>query len=198
VSRLLALLVVAWLPACGAESEPTPAAPAPSRVDAVAAAPTKDPLADFCEVRPDPQKRPTFRWPELDEPAPEAGSGWTWVNVWATWCGPCVEEMARVTGWEARLQEELGPGAVRFLSVDGKAEDVQSFRSRHPSTPPSVRLKDLAGLPAFLASLELDATAALPLQVFLDGEHRVRCVRVGAVEERDYARVKLALQPAMR
>lgn len=48
------------------------------------------------------------------------------VNFWATWCGPCVEEMPSLN----RLQEELG-GAdfqVVAISTDAKGKDaVQPF-----------------------------------------------------------------------
>ncbi len=31
--------------------------------------------------------------------APEKAKGWTWINVWATWCKPCVEEMNVLNRW---------------------------------------------------------------------------------------------------
>ncbi len=195
MSGRVALLLLLVGACDGIPTEPPVGGPAPpsSRVDSVVAAKPKDPLADFCEVRPEGPSAPVFHYPPLDDAAPPASDRWTWVNVWATWCGPCVEELPRVVEWEAKLQADLGPGAVRFLSVDGKAEEVAAFRSKHPTTPQSARMKDLSSLEPFLHSIGLDTTAALPLQVFLDAESKVRCVRVGAVSERDYPRVKSAL-----
>jgi len=50
------------------------------------------------------------------------------LNVWATWCAPCREEMPRIE----RLHQELGPAglAVVAVSVDnpGMDEAIREFR----------------------------------------------------------------------
>ncbi len=49
------------------------------------------------------------------------------LNVWATWCQPCREEMPSIE----RLYQELGPRGLRVVAVsvdDGGAEaDIQEF-----------------------------------------------------------------------
>jgi thiol-disulfide isomerase/thioredoxin len=50
------------------------------------------------------------------------------LNIWATWCGPCREEMPRIE----RLGKELGPEglSVVAISVDnpGMADAIRDFR----------------------------------------------------------------------
>ena len=50
------------------------------------------------------------------------------LNLWATWCGPCREEMPRIQ----RLQEELGPQGLAIVAVSidnpGMADAIRDFR----------------------------------------------------------------------
>lgn len=184
------LPLVVLLAACEGGSKPAPVA-APSRVDAVAAAPMKEvSTAEFCEARPN---RP-FAFPELDTPVPGTGTGWRWVNVWATWCAPCVEEMPRIATWEQRLNGDGVPVDVQFLSVDATLDDVTKFRASHPEIPESVRMKELSSLSPWLSSVGLDDTAVLPLHLFVSPEGNISCVRMGAVNDPDYAVVKAVLK----
>ncbi len=43
------------------------------------------------------------------------------VNFWATWCGPCREEMPRIQ----RLAEEYGPRGVTFVAVSLDEPETQ-------------------------------------------------------------------------
>lgn len=50
----------------------------------------------------------------------------TLVNIWATWCGPCVEEMPAIE----RLYQSLGPRGFRVAAVsidEGDPADVRTF-----------------------------------------------------------------------
>lgn len=185
MDRLPTLILLGLLPACdGGGNKPPP--PPASRFDAVAAAPKKEAnIADFCEEQPN---KP-FAWPELDGPEP-AHAGWRWVNVWATWCGPCVEEMPRLAGWESKLTAEGSAVDVQFLSVDDAASKVTEFRAAHPGSPEGPRMKDVAALSPWLASVGLDDTAALPIHIFVDPQDQIRCVRMGSVSEHDYDVIK--------
>jgi thiol-disulfide isomerase/thioredoxin len=187
---MIALLLLA----CDGGGESAPAAPPPSRFDAVAAAPKKETsIEEFCEVRAEPAAAKLFALPELDGPPMARSTGWTWVNVWATWCAPCVEEMPMLVQWQARLAKEGLDVGLQFLSVDAKAEDVTSWRGKNPTAPPSMRLADFSKLGAWLESIGLDASAVLPIHLFVDPEQKVRCVRMGAVSEPEYAAAKKVL-----
>jgi len=189
-ARALALLLIGGATACGDAGGGATAAPPPkSRFEAVAAkAPTGDSLAGFCDVRAEPGQGKPFRFPALEGAATvPAQQGVRWVNVWATWCKPCVEEMPMITTWQKQLAGEGKRLDVQFVSVDETAEIVQTFRAQHPTLPASFRLADPAALAAFVADLGLDGGAGLPIHVFLEPDARVRCVRAGAITESHYA-----------
>ncbi|MGQ0704035.1 MAG: TlpA disulfide reductase family protein [Gemmatimonadales bacterium] len=50
----------------------------------------------------------------------------TLVNIWATWCAPCREEMPAIE----RLYQELSPKGLRVVAVsidEGNGNDVRAF-----------------------------------------------------------------------
>jgi thiol-disulfide isomerase/thioredoxin len=141
MDRLPALIAFV-LCACGSSQTPGPTTT--QRTDAVVAPPKKEiGVADFCEQQP---KTP-FAWPELDEPAP-ALHGFTWVNVWATWCQPCLEEMGMLREWDQAFDQQGAPVDLVFLSVDSKPEDLTKFKETHPDMPPTLRGKGFPQDPA--------------------------------------------------
>jgi thiol-disulfide isomerase/thioredoxin len=104
-SLVLVALSGSALFGCGGdESAITPegAAAGPrSRVEAVAAE-REDPAERFCDVSAPLGQGAALVLPQVEGPAMPS-SGWRWVNVWATWCAPCVEEMPRIVAWRERL-----------------------------------------------------------------------------------------------
>ncbi len=86
------------------------------------------------------------------------------LNLWATWCGPCVAEMPEL----ARLNEDYAKNnlTVIALSVDSKLASVSAFLRRHESS--------FKGLLVFWDS-RMKATASLgvgglPTTLLLDPE----------------------------
>lgn len=52
------------------------------------------------------------------------------VDLWATWCGPCIAEIPEYN----RLQEKYAEKGVKLVGVtmaSGKAKEVQPFVARH-------------------------------------------------------------------
>lgn len=167
-----------------------------ARVDSVAAGQEKAVSADeFCDVRAKTaaEGKP-LSMPELagGQAAPGKGS-WRWLNVWATWCKPCIEEMPHLAQW----QKDLAGQGVRFdlvfLSVDDSDDLVTRFRERHPGTPPSLRIADPDALPKWFGAIGLGESAPIPVHVFIDPDDRVQCVRAGPVKERDLPAVRAVL-----
>lgn len=179
-------------------SERKPPPPA-SRVNAVVADPAKQPkLEDFCEIHADAASAPRFTLPTLVEGQPEtqvnAPGQWRWINVWATWCKPCIEEIPLIESWRERFAKESIAARVVYLSVDAEADAVAQFRSEHPALPATLRIADAAGLGAWLTSLGLEPNSVLPIHMFVDDRDRLRCVRMGGVAENDFDMVRRVLQ----
>jgi len=88
------------------------------------------------ESVPSPLQRgaavPEFSLPALDGRHPvslaEQRGRVVLVNFWATWCGPCEQEMPAME----RLYEQLGGEDFELLavSVDDSAPEVAAFRDR--------------------------------------------------------------------
>jgi thiol-disulfide isomerase/thioredoxin len=179
----LSLLVAAC------DGSPSSSAPPPeaARVVAVAAAKTQASESELCDVSKAADVAPAFGYPALDAAAPAIKPGWRWINVWATWCPPCIEELPLI----ARLARELGaPVQLELLSVDIDREVVTKFAASHPEAQGSLRVADPSTLEAWLVGLGLDAGATLPIHLFVDPAGKVRCARTGAVRESDVAAIK--------
>jgi thiol-disulfide isomerase/thioredoxin len=170
----------------GAGSSPPP------RVEAVASR-REDPAARFCDLAYRPGEGRLLALPATEGPPPPT-QGWRWINVWATWCAPCVEELPRIVAWRTRLAQDGVPVDTYFVSVDASPEDIARFRAAHADVPESARLVDPGGLPALISALGLDPGATIPIHAIVDPEHRIRCVRTGSVGERDYETVRAILR----
>lgn len=86
------------------------------------------------------------------------------LNVWASWCAPCKEEMASLV----RLQSALAADglAVVALSIDKTPEPARAFLDRHA-------LGALAALfdPGAVASRRL-GVVGVPTTILIDGQGR--------------------------
>lgn len=166
------------------------AAPAPSRVVAVQAEESTRTPEAFCDLLPEADDAPTFAMPELAESIDVASDQWRWINVWATWCAPCVEEIPTLVDWEQRLARDGAAVDLVLLSVDSTAEVVRDFRARVPNVPESARMADPNGVDEWMRTLGMDQPPSLPIQILVDPAGRTRCIRAGAVAEEDYAAIE--------
>ena len=156
-------------------------------------APQAAPLAEFCDVLHEPGQGAVLRLPPV-EGTPTSGGTRRWVNVWATWCKPCVEEIPRIVQFCDKLAQDGTPVAFELLSVDTDTATVETFRKEHAGIPTGVRLTDASALQPWLGEIGLDAGAGLPVHIFVEGTSQVRCVRAGAIGENDFDAVAALLR----
>jgi thiol-disulfide isomerase/thioredoxin len=168
-----------------------------ARVAAVPAAEDTRTLEDLCDVLPSSTETgsaPEFAYPAL---SPESGTppaeGWRWINLWATWCKPCVEEIPMLREWSADLAAAGSPLEIVFLSVDESAEAIADYLQQYPDAPSDYRVADPAAVPAWLEDLGLAGGGSVPVHVVVDADDRVRCVRGGKVAPRDFSLVERLL-----
>jgi thiol-disulfide isomerase/thioredoxin len=177
------------LAACEGGSAPAPA-PEAARVVAVAAVKNQASESDLCDVLKAPDNAPAFTYPAIEGTASAQAGGWRWINVWATWCPPCIEELPLITRFRSELGTQGTQVTLELLSVDLNAEVVQKFAETHAQAKGSLRVSDPSALESWLVSLGLDAGATLPIHIFVDPAGKVRCARTGAVRESDLPLIK--------
>jgi thiol-disulfide isomerase/thioredoxin len=188
------VVVVVFAGACddagAAKSEPA----AEGRVNAVLATGKKASFADLCDVAPEPAK--AFAWPEMSAPAP-GNSGWRyrWVNVWATWCKPCVEELPLLARSFAEWKKAGQAVGLTLLSVDADASAAQSFIAGRAGLPSSLQLKEAGKASEWLTSVGLASGSAIPVHMVLDAQDKLLCARSGGISPGDLERFHRALFP---
>src|SRR5436190_16752286 len=115
MDRLSALIVLACACDNGGDKPSVPA----SRVDVAKTSQRQGATVEaFCDVHPSADKAAAFAWPASITNAPPAAKTWRWINVWATWCKPCVEEIPRLVRWKSKLAAAGRTVDLAFVSVD--------------------------------------------------------------------------------
>ena len=159
-----AIIVSALLAACGAPGGREASAAAPA-----AAATTAAPLALHAPV-------PAYDATTLAGDRVRVGgeaAPLTLVNVWATWCTSCREEMADLEA----LHRELGPRGLRVVAVSidaGSGARVRRFVERQRLTFPVVH--DAAG-----AIQRLYGVVGVPETYLVSPDGRLRWHHIGGI-----------------
>jgi thiol-disulfide isomerase/thioredoxin len=142
----------------------------------------------LCDRLLEPGQGPRVALPRgqtLRGAAPEGPRGWRWVNLWAAWCKPCIEEMPVLQAWA----HELGRRAphITYLSIDDDERQLRRFLAGAGRELDGhvTWVEEEAARAAFFEALELPNPPTLPAQVILDPAGRVRCVRVGSISRRE-------------
>ena len=189
------LLLILHLGVSGCDdTKPAPKKVSTGRFQAVAAkGPDKNQIEGFCDAA----TSAPFAKRKFDEPLKDVG-GWRWVNLWATWCKPCIEEMPLLRSWAPRLKKDGVPMTLQFVSVDEDLEALAKFRSAHPESKSSAHLADPSALTEWLTELGLDEGAGLPVHLIIDPEDRIRCVRAGGISAHHYDTVKAVFKSGAR
>lgn len=192
IIRAAVLLTALCILQCKSEST---AAPPPPRVVAVKAKQTtEDPLPAFCDFLDKQGTQKAMKMPEINGRVAGAPMGFRWINIWATWCKPCIAEMPSIVEWTDKLNKAGYDLAVEFVSVDEDPEVLNRFYQERPAFPTSGRLADPEALTPWIAEMGLDAGAGLPIHIFVDPKGMIRCARAAAVNPQDFAAVEALIR----
>jgi thiol-disulfide isomerase/thioredoxin len=168
--------------------------PAPSRANGATVAKTAVNVDAFCDKHFAGETGPQMTIPPVvDGTLAASVPTWRWINVWSTWCKPCVDELPRLVRWHEALAARGKVFDLAFVSIDENAADLAEYRTEHPGMPPSPRLADTAKQSEWFTSVGLDAGAPVPIHLFVRPSGRVACARAGAVHETDLPAIEKLL-----
>lgn len=181
--------------------EKKPEGEAPSRFASVKRDSGSKAASSFCEKQFPPGEGGKRYTAPADRPipgvaadaaAPKAGA-WRWVNLWATWCAPCVEEMGLLQRWKSSLTADGVNIEFELWSLDDEEAALTGWLQKHTLPGRARWLRSQEELGPFLTTLGADASSAIPIHAFVDGAGNLRCLRVGAVHDEDYGAIKAML-----
>jgi thiol-disulfide isomerase/thioredoxin len=191
-------IVLALALLAGCSDEPASGAGAMARVNAVRAPVSSAPPESWCEVSFPGADAPRFELPPLA--ADPGGAGfpaqapdrWVWLNMWATWCGPCIREMPVLARWKDKLASDGAKVDFWFLTLDEDTAELGRFLRENPGTPPGrqLRVQSVDVMEPWFVKYKLAASTAIPVQVLVAPGGKVRCLRVGGLNEADYRLVR--------
>ena len=97
-------------------------------------------------------------------------NSYTWINFWASWCGPCREEMPMMS---ELYNEFAGQGlAIVAVNVNENKETIQNYLDQYPV--PFTVLRDSSGEITQSYNVE-----ALPTSLLVDSTGAVQRITVG-------------------
>jgi thiol-disulfide isomerase/thioredoxin len=120
---------------------------------------------------------PAFTVPGLDGKPVDVSTAWAGrpllVNIWASWCGPCIEEMPELQ----RFHDEQGANGVQVVGIAlDDADAVRDFLQRIPVDYPI--LVDAAG-PADAGVRLGNPKGVLPYSVLVAADGTLLKQRIG-------------------
>lgn len=183
--------------------EKKPEGEAPSRFASVKREGATKAASTFCEKQwPTGEGGKRYTAP-AERPIPGVAAGaaakagaWRWVNLWATWCHPCVEEMGLLARWRDSLTADGVNIDFELWSIDDEEAALTGWLGKTKLPGRARWLRAQEDLTPFLQGIGADAASAIPIHALVDGNGNLRCLRVGAVHDEDYGAVKAFLTGA--
>ena len=110
----------------------------------------------------------------------------TWVDFFASWCGPCKEELPRLESFAARLAKDGLDVQLVHVSLDDDLRQLTAFFASEPTMKASLWLSDGPSREGFLSSLKMKPAPSLPEHAIVGQDGAAKCFVEGAFTDADY------------
>ncbi len=172
--------------------------PAPSRYQAVKA--NSETQSRWCDTdfgSPGPLLNlpPLASPPAGQAPLALAKGKRTWVNLWATWCQPCLREIPLLLDWQNDLRKDGIDVEVMLLSLDEDAPTLDQFLAARKDLQ-AAKIGRVAGqhdYEQWIKAYAKDPSLPIPIHLLASADGNLRCLRNGSLREGDYPAAKAAL-----
>ena len=181
-------------------NEKSPQPMASSRYEAVKA--VSNPAAHWCDTSFTGPAVPRLTLPPLAAPKPGVSpvvlpkGKRVWVNLWATWCQPCLREMPLLLKWRDDLRKDGVDVDVLFLSLDEDASAFDDFLAQHKDIAASkvARVASQHDYEQWTKAFLKDPATPIPIHMLATADGSLRCIRSGSLREGDYPAAKSVLR----
>jgi thiol-disulfide isomerase/thioredoxin len=172
---------------------------ASSRYEAVKA--VSDPAARWCDTS-FTGAAPRLTLPPLAAPKPGAAPAAlpkgkrVWVNLWATWCQPCMREMPLLLKWRDDLRKDGVDVDVVFLSLDEDVSAFDNFQAQRKDLASAkvARVASQHDYEQWAKAFMKDPSTPIPIHMLAAADGSLRCIRSGSLREGDYPAARSVLR----
>jgi len=107
------------------------------------------------------------------------------INLWATWCGPCVEELPYfLEEWKDKKEKGLRLILVSLDFVDDYPEKIEKFMSRRKIKPPVMWLNE-SDADYFCPKIDPRWSGAIPASLFVNNTTGYRSFFEGQMSSKE-------------
>jgi thiol-disulfide isomerase/thioredoxin len=119
-----------------------------------------------------------------------------WVNLWATWCQPCLREMPLLLKWRDDLRKDGVDVDLLFLSLDEDAGAFDTFLAQRKdlATAKVARAASQHDYEQWAKAFIKDPSTPIPIHMLATADGSLRCIRTGSLREGDYPAAKAVLR----
>lgn len=176
-------------------------APAPASSSASAHAPAPATPRSLCSP-PTGRVMSTKIAPTRVDPVGQKSDGkidlraakYTWVDFFASWCGPCKEEQPRIEGFASKLSKDGVDVQLVHVSIDDDLRELTAYLQGQTRMKTALWLPDGPPREGFLASLKMKPAPVLPEHAIVASDGSVKCFIEGALVDADYAELLATLK----